>query len=99
MGEVQRRVSTCRYSGRPVFVRVLALFPFSFPLRAAYTARVWVSVYVCPVCITMPYGLREAPSRLGLHNNALSLRESTSQLGLHNNALDLRENFVTTWFA
>ncbi len=40
--------------------------------------------YILQACTT--------PSRLGLHNNALSLRESTSRLGLHNNALCLRDS-------
>ncbi len=53
-------------------------------------ARTRISVYIRPCCINA-LGLREASSRLVLHNNALSLRESTSRLGLHNNALDLRE--------
>jgi hypothetical protein len=35
-------------------------------------------VYICPICI-----------------NALSLRETPSLLGLHNNALGLRDNSVT----
>ncbi len=44
-------------------------------------ARTRISVYICPVCINA-LGLREALSRLGLHNNALGLRESLSRLGL-----------------
>ncbi len=87
VGEVRRRVSTCRYSGRPIFVRVLALFPFlPFPamLPSLYLEfRIYLSgLRKCP-------GLRETPSRLGLHNNALGLRETPSQLSLHNNALSL----------
>ncbi len=76
--------------GRPAFVRILALFPF--PPFPSYTiqARTGTSVYIRPCCINA-LGLREASSRLVLHNNALDLRETPSRLGLHNNALDLRE--------
>ncbi len=75
VGEVRRRVSTCRYSGRPIFVRVLALFPFlPFPamLPSLYLEfRMYLSdLHKCP-------GSRETPSRLGLHNNALSLPVSS----------------------
>ncbi len=62
---------TCCYSGLPVFVRVLALVPFSFPLRAALHS----SYLGFRVCLS------------GLHNNALDLRETPSRLGSHNNAL------------
>ncbi len=91
VGEVRRRVSTCCYSERPVFVRILALFPFSFLSQAVLYKPVpgfpCLSVRVCINALD----LREAPSRLGLHNNALDLRETPSRLGLHNNALNLRE--------
>ncbi len=45
---------------------------FLFPSFPSYTiqARTRMSVYIRPVCINA-LGLRETPSRLGLHNNAL----------------------------
>ncbi len=73
VGEVQRRVSTCCYSGRLVFVRILALFPFSFLSSLYLAACTRNSVYVRPVSINAR-GLRETPSRLGLHNNACCVK-------------------------
>jgi hypothetical protein len=62
-------------------VRFLALFLFLPFLSYTKQARTRISVYICPICINA-LGLREAPSRLGLHNNALGLRESFSRLDL-----------------
>ncbi len=62
---------------------VSLLFAFFLPFPSCATqACIRVSVYICPVCINA-LGLRETPSRLGLHNNALDLRETPSRLGLH----------------
>ncbi len=89
--EVRRRVSTCCYSERPVFVRILALFPFSFLLRTAlHSSYSDFRVYLSDLH-NNALDLCETPSRLGLHNNALGLRETPSRLSLHNNALGLRE--------
>ena len=87
---------------KPLFARIMCIHFCSLSVSSrcsfflpflSYTlqARTRISVCICPICINA-LGLRETPSRLGLHNNALGLRESTSRLGLHNNALSLRES-------
>ncbi len=61
------------------FVRFLALFLFpSFPELYHTSPYSEFRVYLS-ICINA-LGLRETPSRLGLHNNALGLRESFHDL-------------------
>jgi hypothetical protein len=67
-----------------VFVRILALFPFSF-LSSATPCSLYLEFRLHPsVCINAR-GLRETSSRLSLHNNARCVN-LLSRLSLHNNA-------------
>ncbi len=82
MGEVQVRVLPAGYSGFPYLCPFPRFVPFSLLSWAIpYKPVLGFSVYICLFCINA-LGLRETPSRLGLHNNARGLRESSSRLGL-----------------
>ena len=63
-------------------------FPLPSPPDLRFVKRF---PYISPVCITMPFDLRETPSRLGLHNNARFLCLLSWTLIQHDCQDDLRE--------